>query len=172
MAKPTPVARPAEMTDTAVDGILSIFTEMMAYIPPCDDGYHVVGEGEVGSSVHHYLRLVVLVVERPRQIVDVAEDEELRCHHDEFHYRQLHHAGDIEEVEHEDVEHRRREVEHIGSPPYRQQHGTHAQHRHERHIDEVVEPCHVDVLAVAHGDDTEQTALLRVLHLLLVVYLV
>ena len=33
MAKPTPVAKPADITDTAVEGILSILTDIMAYSP-------------------------------------------------------------------------------------------------------------------------------------------
>ena len=33
MAKPTPVAKPAEITEIAVDGIFSSFIEMMKYRP-------------------------------------------------------------------------------------------------------------------------------------------
>ena len=33
MAKPTPVAKPAEITETAVEGIFKSRTEMIAYMP-------------------------------------------------------------------------------------------------------------------------------------------
>ena len=107
------------------------------------------------------------MIERLDEIVEIAEDEELRAHHHQLQYRQLHHAGDIEEVELEYLPHRVGQVEHVGSPPYRQQHREHAQHRHQCHVYEVVEPRHVDVCAVTYGDDTEQRALARLLGFLL-----
>ena len=80
-------------------------------------GYDVVGEREVGLAVDYYLRAVILMIERLDEIVEIAEDEELRAHHHQLQYRQLHHAGDIEEVELEYLPHRVGQVEHVGCPP-------------------------------------------------------
>ena len=134
---------------------------------PAADGYDVVGEREVWLAVDYYLRAVILMIERLDEIVEIAEHEELRAHHHQLQYRQLHHAGDIEEVELEYLPHRVGQVEHVGCPPYRQQHRKHAQHGHQRHIYEVVEPRHIDVCAVTYGDDTEQRTLARLLGFLL-----
>ena len=95
------------------------------------------------------------MIERLDEIVEIAEHEELRAHHHQLQYRQLHHSAHIEEVELEYPPHRIGEVEHVGCPPYRQQHREDAQHGHQRHVYEVVEPRHVDVRAMTYGDDTE-----------------
>ena len=103
---------------------------------------------------------MVFVIERLDEIVKVAEHEEQRQHHHEFLYGELHHALHVEEVKLEDAPHRVGEVEHIGCPPYRHQYREHADYRNHSHINHVVEPCHVDVLVVAHVDDAQQRATL------------
>ena len=84
---------------------------------PYADGYDVVGECEVRLAVDHDLRLVILVVERLDEVVEIAEHEELRRHHDQFEERKLHHVGHVEEVGRHDFHHRLGEVEHVGRPP-------------------------------------------------------
>ena len=125
---------------------------------PAADGYHIVGKGEVWLAVHHYSRLVILMVESLYKIVEVSEDKELRAHHNQLVDRELHHACDVKEVELEYLPHRLGKVKHICSPPYRQQNREHAQYRNNSHIYHIVEPRNVDVLLVAYGYDAKQRA--------------
>ena len=118
---------------------------------PGENGYDVVGQGEVDVFARITATQTVAVVEGTCRVVDVAEQEEAAHHHAELIDGKADDAFFLDEVVIESLSADGGHVEQVGSHPYAHQHRSNGHDGHKRTAHKVESPGVGNVVAFLDG---------------------